>query len=253
MATVAAVGPAEADQDRPLLVRCYPVAVTHDARHFDEAYTERATLTDGSEVLLRLVRPTDKQLFVRGLEQLSGPSRYRRFFTTKGHFTATELAYLTEFDGQDHLAIGAMRESPDGEPEGLGVARFVRSKDMPEVAEAAVAVVDHMHRKGLGRLLFVRLVAAARERGITRFRAEVLADNQAMLQLAEQLAPNEIEELGDDVVSCTMPLPEVAATDSPDTERRHGSTYGLLSLVGKQAVRVQHLLETLGERFHQRD
>ncbi len=223
--------------------------MAHDSRHFDEDYIERTTLTDGSEVLLRLVRPADKQLLVRGLEQLSGPSRYRRFFTTKEHFTGTELAYLTEFDGQDHLAIGAVREAPDGELEGLGVARFVRSKDTPEVAEAAVAVVDQMHRKGLGRLLFVRLVAAAAERGITQFRAEVLADNKAMLQLADQLAPNEIAASEDDVVTCTMPLPEVSATDSPDTERRRGSTYGLLSLVGKQAVRVRHMIESLGGRL----
>ena len=151
------------------------------------------------------------------------------------------------FDGEDHLAIGAECDGPEGDPQGVGVARFVRDKKRFDVAEAAVAVVDHMHRKGLGRLLFVRLVAAAAERGITRFRADVLADNQAMLQLAGQLAPNEIEPEDDDVVVCTMPLPEVRATDPPHTERRHGSTYGLLSLVGRQAVRVRHLIETLGD------
>ncbi|MBW2459262.1 MAG: GNAT family N-acetyltransferase [Deltaproteobacteria bacterium] len=216
-------------------------------RHFDEDYAEQATLTDGTEVHLRLVRPTDKEHLVRGLEAMSAKSRYRRFFTNKERFTGVELAYLTEFDGEDHLAIGAERQLPDGDSQGLGVARFVRDKKRPEVAEAAVAVVDHMHRQGLGRLLFVRLVAAAAERGITRFRADVLADNQAMLQLADQLAPNEIEPEDDDVVVCTMPLPEVGATDSPHTERRHGSTYGLLSLVGRQAVRVRHLLESLGD------
>jgi len=216
-------------------------------RHFDADYAEQATLSDGTEVQLRLVRPSDKEHLVRGLDLMSPQSRYRRFFTNKEHFTAAELTYLTEFDGEDHLAIGAARELPGGQEEGLGVARFVRDKHQADVAEAAVAVVDPMHRKGLGRLLFVRLVAAAAERGIHRFRADVLADNEAMLQLADQLAPNEIEPEDEDVVVCTMPLPEVAATDPPHTERRRGSTYGLLSLVGRQVVRVRHLIESLGD------
>ena len=57
---------------------------------------------------------------------------------------------------------------PDGTDEGIGVARFIRSKTDPGAAEAAVAVIDDWQKKGVGTLLLLRLAAAAREREITR-------------------------------------------------------------------------------------
>src|SRR5436189_102460 len=115
-----------------------------------------------------MIRPEDKPLLRRGLAKLSVESRLRRFFAARNDFTPAELVYLTEVDGKDHVAIGALR-ADDGE--GVGVARFVRHAPAGEVAEPAIAVVDDMQGKGLGRLLLARLVAAARERGVTRFHA----------------------------------------------------------------------------------
>src|SRR5215813_10393760 len=143
-------------------------------RRFDADYREKVVLKGGTEVVLRLVRPDDKPLFVAGFARLSPESRYFRFFTGKDHLTDAELRYLTELDGENHLAIGAL--GPDGQ--GAGVARFIRLAQEPEVAELAVTVVDSMQRKGLGRILSERLMAAARERGVKRLRAEILAENR---------------------------------------------------------------------------
>jgi GNAT superfamily N-acetyltransferase len=57
-----------------------------------------------------------------------------------------------------------------------------------------VTVADEAQRKGLGRLLLLRLVAAARERGIERFRFEVLSSNAAMATLIAEIAPERIVE-----------------------------------------------------------
>jgi GNAT superfamily N-acetyltransferase len=104
----------------------------------------------------------------------------------------------------NHFAIGALAE--DGQ--GLGVARFVRLEPGGEVAEAAIAVVDEVQGKGLGRALLERLLAAARERGVTKFHAEVLADNAPMLALLRHAGDvvESREEPG--VVTVEMPLPE---------------------------------------------
>ena len=112
-------------------------------RYFDADYAELARLRDGTPVQLRLVRASDKELVRKGFARLSPESRYLRFFAPKDHLTERELSYLTELDGEHHLAIGAERvpTGADG-PEGLGVARFIRLADDPAVAEAAVAVLD---------------------------------------------------------------------------------------------------------------
>ena len=70
-----------------------------------------------------------------------------------------------------------------------GVARFIDSV-RGHTAEVAVAVVDHMQRRGIGRLLLAHLADAARERGIRRFRAEVMRANHPVRALVHELDPN---------------------------------------------------------------
>ena len=136
-------------------------------------------LRDGTEVRLRHVRPDDKELLRRGFAETSPESRYSRFFTAKLSLSERELRYLTEVDGVDHVALGAAEVDEDGTERGLGVARFVRDREDPTVAEPAVAVIDRAQGKGLGTLLLRRLTEEAAERGIERFHCEVLAANVA--------------------------------------------------------------------------
>jgi GNAT superfamily N-acetyltransferase len=156
------------------------------AVQFGPDYSARHVLADGTAVTLRLVQPTDRDEFDRQFRRLSPDSRYRRFFTGISELSPEMLDYLTVIDGYDHFAVLAFAESLDlKEEEGAGVARFVRLKDEPEVAEAAVTVVDDYQARGVGRLLLTTLVAAARERGVKKFRGEVLEANEPMRRLLE--------------------------------------------------------------------
>ncbi|HEY6035749.1 MAG TPA: GNAT family N-acetyltransferase, partial [Kofleriaceae bacterium] len=151
-------------------------------RFFTPDYVERAMLRDGTIVLLRLVGPEDKTLLRREFERWSPESRYARFLAPKQQLTDDELDYLCNLDQENHFAIGAIAEAGegDGDPVGLGIARFIRLPTQPlepVTAEAAIAVADEAQGKGLGRLLFACLAAAAAERGIERFRCEVLCSN----------------------------------------------------------------------------
>jgi GNAT superfamily N-acetyltransferase len=183
-------------------------------RHFTLAYVEHAELHDGTAVLLRLLRPTDKELLRAGFKQLSSESRYARFFTPKSSLSDDELHYLTTVDQENHVAIGATSER-DGAPIGVGVARFIRFADRPETAEAALAVADEAQQKGLGRLLLLRLVAAARERGIERFRFEVLSSNAGMATLIAEIAPERTVKTEEGELSIEVELPEVEPTQPP--------------------------------------
>jgi len=197
---------------------------------FDEHYAEEAVLDDGTQIHIRLMRPDDKALLLSAWERLSPESRYRRFFAVKTSLTADEVRYLTEVDNVNHVAIGAscMR---DGAEIALGVARFIRLADRPDVADAAVTVVDDFQRKGLGRLLLSRLVGAARERGIERFSCDILATNEAMRGLLHSMAPDSTERADGSTITIEMPLADVVSV--PGAVDRKSLMYRLLALIGR--------------------
>ncbi|MGZ4200567.1 MAG: N-acetyltransferase family protein [Thermoleophilaceae bacterium] len=163
-------------------------------------------LRDGLCVRLRQIRPTDEPLLRRGFERLSSESRYRRFLMPMDSLSKRMTRYLTEVDHHDHEAIVALDEETG---EGIGVARYVRSKDRPEVAELAVTVLNGYQQKGLGTLLVCVLAGRAREEGITTFSALMLASNHEMLELLQTLGPVRIVDHESGTVEVEMPIPEV--------------------------------------------
>ncbi len=188
-----------------------------ESHHYtiDQAFQCMETLNDGTRVLLRALRPADRELLARGFEHLSEQSRYQRFLAIKPSLSTSELEYLTNVDDEHHMAIGAGIPA-DGEPEEpLGVARFVRYPDQPEVAEVAVTVIDEYQGKGLGRLLLEYLVEAARERGIRTFRADTFTTNLPMRALFEEIGPNEVLERAGPVITLDIALADSAQDASP--------------------------------------
>lgn len=145
-------------------------------------FHEERALNDGTLVALRHIRPEDAAELKRGFDHLSPASRHRRFLgAALTSLSDEQLRYLTNVDQDRHVAIVAETVPADGSaPVGLGVARYVREADDPAVAEVAITVADEWQGKGLGRILALTLARAAHERGVQRFRGEVLADNAAI-------------------------------------------------------------------------
>jgi acetyltransferase len=143
-------------------------------------------LRDGSAVLVRPIRPEDKALLVAGHRRLSEETVRRRFLTAKPRLTSAELRYLTEVDGDDHVALVAV---PVDHPDAIvAVGRFVRDRDDPEIAEFAIVVGDHYQRRGLGTALGRLLAAEAEAHGLKRFTATTLSDNVAVRRLIETIS-----------------------------------------------------------------
>lgn len=183
---------------------------------FDRSYQEAHTLGDGTRVVLRFIRPEDAAELRRGFHALSPESRYRRFLTGAAELTDEKLRYLTDTDGVNHVAVVAVTDSLDLKSElGLGVARFVRLPAEPEVAEAAVTVVDDMQGKGIGRLLLVLLGKVARDRGVRTIRAEVLASNTPVREILREVGA---VVRSDDGVTLAVDIPLDAAGDGAHRE-----------------------------------
>jgi GNAT superfamily N-acetyltransferase len=141
-------------------------------------------LRDGSHVRIRQGHSSDRQLLLRGFERLGPESRYRRFLAPTRELSDETLRYLTEIDHRDHEAMIALQEDTG---EGIGVARYVRDPERPDLAEVAVTVVDDWQGRGLGTLLLDVIGVRAREEGITTFTAVVLATNHTVMDLLKQL------------------------------------------------------------------
>jgi GNAT superfamily N-acetyltransferase len=149
--------------------------------------TEYGTvLADGSALVVRPIRPDDKDRLQDGFRKLSPESRYRRFFTPIDHLSEQQLVYLTEVDFENHFAwIAVLRDEP-GAP-AIGVGRWIRMNENPAQAEAAVTVLDAYQRQGLGGTLMWLLARSALERGIRSFSVWVLAENQPMINILTRL------------------------------------------------------------------
>lgn len=221
---------------------------------FGPDYLEELELRDGRRLRLRPLRPDDKASLVEAFERLSPESRYRRFFTAKDRLTDAELRYFTEVDGIDHFALGlAEIAEGGGDGPGVGIGRFVRLANEPEVAEPAIAVVDAMHGNGLGRLLMLRLCAAAAERDIRWFHAEFLADNTPMRELLAGLSDDVVFTGEGSVVTCRMRLPNVPPDHPADQPAPPSAVTRLLELVATRLVEFRHRLQELTEELTEGD
>lgn len=143
-------------------------------------------LRDGTPVRVRLVRPDDRGLVLRGVGEMSGTSRYMRFFAGTPGITDRQARYFTDIDQVNHVAVCGV-EPTDAEDRGYGIARFVRDADDPHAAEFAVAVIDAMQRRGLGTVLLAALHVLARARGVRELRGEILSENPVMLEWLPRL------------------------------------------------------------------
>jgi RimJ/RimL family protein N-acetyltransferase len=201
-------------------------------------------LRDGSEVLVRQVHRDDVPLLADGFARFGAESRKLRFLTDKTHLSPAELHYLTEIDHHDHEAIGAL-DAADGR--GLGVARFIRDEDDPEVAEIAVAVVDDWQGRGLGTELLSRLVDRAHEEGISTFTALVASDNEVVAGLLHDVGGEvRATDGGAGVVEYMLtPAPEAHGRELHDLLR----AFGRRQLSPPTPVRGA-LAALVPERFH---
>jgi GNAT superfamily N-acetyltransferase len=145
-------------------------------------FETEAVLKDGTPVFIRLLHPEDRGVLQEGFNRLSPRSRYSRFMMPLGRLSGNQLAYLTEIDNENHLALCAGLAHRDPVV-GLGVARYVRLENDPDSAEFAVTVIDEYQNRGLGKLLLELLISAAREKGVKRLIGYVLHDNEPMLSL----------------------------------------------------------------------
>jgi GNAT superfamily N-acetyltransferase len=142
---------------------------------------ETVELRNGRHVFIRPVVPADAAALALALELADPETLYFRFFRSTIRVDAELLEYLTVLDYDRRFALAAFGD--DGT--GAGIARYEGAEGSTS-AEVAVTVDPAWRRLGLGSLLLARLEGAARRRGIRRFEATFLAENQGAVALMKR-------------------------------------------------------------------
>jgi RimJ/RimL family protein N-acetyltransferase len=146
-------------------------------------YKVEDKLKDGTAVTIRAIRPDDKNRIVEAFKNLEPESIYSRFFHYKSELTDEELRAITEVDFENSVALVVTIPAGGGEETIIGVGRYVLY-DPPNAlrsAEIAFTVEEDYHGQGMASSILRHLIHIARNKGVSQFVAEVLAENRAML------------------------------------------------------------------------
>ena len=158
---------------------------SHLALHpYPEKYVRSTVLQDGTEVLLRPIKPEDEPMWLEMLGSCSKESlysRFRYFFHWETHEVATRYCYI---DYDREIAIVA-EIVENGEKKLIGVGRLVADPDH-ETVEYAVLIVDAWQQKDLGKILTDFCLEVAGGGKLKKIVAQTTTDNKRMISVFQK-------------------------------------------------------------------
>ena len=188
------------------------LSVTSDA--YPAHWEADVVLRDGGTAHLRPIRPDDADRLRRFHSRLSDETIYFRFFSLLRELSDKDVTKYTNVDHVDRVALVATV----GE-EMIGVVRYERVS--PEVAEVAFNIEDSYQGRGVGSVFLEHIAAAARERGVARFVADVLPTNRRMLRVFTDAGYVVSHEMDDGVFRLEFSLEPTENSRAVTFDREH--------------------------------
>lgn len=152
-------------------------------RPYPKEWERRATLQDGTAILIRPIRPEDEALYGRFFAAVTEQDLRLRFFAPIKDFNHAFVARLTQLDYARAMAFIAI-DAASGQM--LGVVRLHANANY-DIAEYAVLVRSDMKGRGLGWLLMQTMIDYASAEGLQVIEGQVLQDNTTMLTMCREL------------------------------------------------------------------
>jgi len=178
----------------------------HMAIHpYPSHLVSKLQLHDGTNIVIRPIRPEDAEIEETFIRNLSPQSKYFRFMHAMQELTPDMLVRFTQIDYDREMAFVATMENNGKEAE-IGVGRYVSNPD-GKSCEIALVVGDEWRGHGIGARILIELMEVAKLRGLKTMEGEVLTDNSGMLRLAKKMGFS-IRPLPDDpnTLFITKPL-----------------------------------------------
>ncbi|WP_028046496.1 GNAT family N-acetyltransferase [Cellulomonas sp. URHE0023] len=192
--------------------------VADDAPAYPAGWEADVVLHDGSTTRIRPMLPTDADALQAFHVAQSERSTYLRFFAALERLSDRELQRLVVVDHVDRVALVAVADV-GGTEQIIGVARYDRIDD--DDAEVAFNVADAHQGRGLGSVLLEHLSAAARERGVRRFVAEVLPQNGRMIAVFREAGYVVRQRTEDGIVALSFDIDPTDRSLAVMADREH--------------------------------
>jgi len=151
-----------------------------DAKYPKE-FERKVPLHDGTALFFRPIKPTDEKMLRDMCYACSEKSIGFRFFKNVKTFPHEFIQEFSNVDLSKNMAIVGLVQDTGGE-QIVGVGRYYLIESNNR-AEVSFLVRDDWQAKGIGTYLLNILTEIAKKRGINRFDAVMLADNQHMLSV----------------------------------------------------------------------
>ncbi len=152
-------------------------------------------LKDGSQVLIRPIRPEDRERESDFIARLSPEARRFRFLGTMQVASSALLDQLMRVDGHNATAFVALAHE-DGVLREVGVSRYSAAGD-DQRCECAVTVADNWRHRGLAVTLMRHLIDRARRNGFRQMYSLDDSGNEPMHELARYLGFREVFDQDD--------------------------------------------------------
>ncbi|MBN2332550.1 MAG: bifunctional acetate--CoA ligase family protein/GNAT family N-acetyltransferase [Deltaproteobacteria bacterium] len=158
---------------------------------YPNQYEFTESLRDGTEVLIRPIKPEDAEAHYAMIDSFSHQTRYNRFFSHEKHIGDAQMVRFTQIDYDREIAIVA--KIRQGERElSIGTNRLVYYPHNDEY-EFAIVVADDWQNSGVGSLLMDKLLVIARDRQIKRIYGLVLMNNLQMMKFIKKFGFRVVE------------------------------------------------------------
>jgi acetyltransferase len=162
-------------------------------RPYPKKLEEKTRLRDGTEYLVRPIRPEDEPAVQRAFEHMSPEDLRLRFQAPMTQLSHQAAARLTQIDYDRDMGLVAVASPFHGPVAEIHGGVRISTDPDGQTAEFWVTVLSGAQGHGLGHLLMSRIIAYARTRGIGDIHGKVLRENQGMLSLCHDLGFSQTE------------------------------------------------------------
>jgi len=172
------------------IVVAYPTPSTDPYHHlaihpYPVHLVKKIQLNDGTDIVIRPIRPEDAEIEAKFVRELSDEARYFRFMNALQELSQEMLVRFTQIDYHNEMALIAVKSNGLAE-EQIGVARYTTNMDK-QSCEFALVVSDRWQSRGIAHHLMMNLMEVARDRGLDSMEGQVLSHNVRMLELVASL------------------------------------------------------------------